>query len=234
MLIVTWDIASSMINSARQRLLAGLFVGLSLGAQADCDFDDFPLGPGMATSRVSDNMQWNNLPMNVHLFRSDASLEQVQLFYQNRWEGAVDASTFGPWQQITHINEDCMMMVQMQGDERHSFGRLLLVNPPEAEASQRPLGEGVPIPPEAVVVSDLQSQDRFRDGQLVMLASSENLETSRDWYLNELPRHGWQLNQNTQQANDATLLYSKGHEQLSVVFLRHAEYTQILLNRMDR
>lgn len=231
----TWASATSM-NKTRLPGLALLLALLSAAtvARADCDFDDFPLAPGMTTSRVSDSMQWNNLPMNVHLFRSELPLERVLGFYEQVWEDSVDTSTFGPWQQVTHIDEDCMLMVQVQGDANQSHGRLMLVNPPDAKAMQQPLGEGVPIPPDAAVVSDLKSQDRFRDGRLVMLASADTLEESVNWYLGELPRSGWTLERHTSQQNDATLIYSKGQEQLSVVFLRHGEFTQILLNRMDR
>ncbi len=214
-----------------------LFTGLALAersALADCDYDDFPLMGDMQVVSVAENMQWNNQPMSVKAFRADASVEALKAYYEERWKDEVDFSEFGPWQQILHINDECLMMIQVQAQGGQSTGRLMLVNPPDEDALQRPLGSGVPIPPEAAVVSDMQNQDRFRDGQMVMLASSDTLEGSVDWYEGELPRNGWQLTRRVMQQNDATLIYSKGREQLSVVFLRHGEFTQILLNRMDR
>lgn len=202
--------------------------------RADCDFDEFPLLEGMQVASIAENMQWNNVPMSVKGFQVEAPLEAVKGFYGERWEGEVDFSEFGPWQQIMHLTEDCMMMVQLQGQGTQSMGRLMLVNPPDEEMVSRPLGSGVPIPPDAAVVSDMQNQDRFRDGQMVMLASSSTLEDSVGWYESEMARNGWQLNRRLVRQNDATLIYSEGREQLSIVFLRHQEFTQILLNRMDR
>jgi hypothetical protein len=81
----------------------------------------------------------------------------------------------------------------------------------------------------------MQSQDRFRDGQLVMLLYPDELTSASRWYEAEMVRSGWQLNRRHSSQNNATLIYSKGREQLSVVFLRTSDnQTQILLNRMDR
>jgi len=212
-----------------------LLVALSPLVHADCDFDDFPTLDSMQLATVAEAMQWNNLPMSVKGFRTEAPLETVRDFYGKQWEGEVDFTEFGAWQQILHINEDCMMMVQLRTAEGQTQGRLMLVNPPDEELAQRPLGGGVPMPPDAVVVTDMQSQDSHRDGELVMLLYPETLDVATRWYEAEMVRFGWQLNRRQVSQNNATLIYSKGREQLSVVFLRTAnEQTQILVNRVDR
>lgn len=219
-----------------ERLPAILLLALlSQVAQADCDFDDFPTQDGMQLASVAEAMQWNNLPMSVKGFRTEAPVEVLRGFYAERWEGAVDFTEFGAWQQILHINDDCMMMVQLRSAEGQTQGRLMLVNPPDEEGSSRPLGGGVPMPPDAVVVTDMQNQDSYRDGQLVMLLYPDVLDAATRWYETEMVRSGWQLNRRQYSQNNATLIYGKGREQLSVVFLRTAgEQTQILLNRVDR
>ncbi len=237
-----WAFVTSMnkptmpLNPSRKPLhwLLGCALLVSTLVRADCDFDEFPQVPGMQVNSIAENLQWNNLPMLVKGFRVEASQERVQAFYSGMWEDTVDFSEWGPWLQITHIDEDCMMMVQVQTRDGNSFGRLMLVNPPDADRVAQPLGAGVPIPPDAAVVSDMKNEDDFRDGRMVMLASSDNLEASVAWYETELTRSGWRQEQRLLRENDATLGYSKGGVQLSVVFLRHGEYTQILLNRMDR
>jgi hypothetical protein len=208
---------------------------LSPVTRADCDFDDFPTLESMQLASVAEAMQWNNLPMSVKGFRTEAPLEAVRGFYGKQWEGEVDFTEFGAWQQILHINEDCMMMVQLRTAQGQTQGRLMLVNPPDEELTQRPLGGGVPVPPDAVVVTDMQNQDSHREGQLVMLLYPDAMDAATRWYEAEMVRSGWQLNRRQASQNNATLIYSKGREQLSVVFLRTAgDQTQILLNRMDR
>lgn len=203
-------------------------------AQADCDFDDFPVLDEMVVASIAEQLQWNNQPMNVKAFSFDGPESSITAFYAGKWQDAVDFSKFGDWQQILHISEECLMMVQVQAHNGQSSGRLMLVNPPAAELASRVLGSGVPMPPDAVVVSDMQTQDGASQGQLVMLASSESLEDNLRWYQSEMLRAGWQTNHLAQQQNDATLICSKGREQLSVVFLRHEGFTQMLLNRVER
>ncbi|WP_153020678.1 hypothetical protein [Pseudomonas sp. BMS12] len=189
----------------------------------------------MQLATVAEAMQWNNTPMSVKGFRVDASLQAVLDFYADRWAGVVDFTEFGAWQQVMHINDDCMMMVQARIQQAQTTGRLMLVNPPDKELVARPLGAGVPMPPDAVVVTDMQSQDEHRDGQLVMLLYPQEMSGAVSWYQTEMVRAGWQLSRRAFAQNNATLIYSKGLEQLSVVFMRtEGEQTQILLNRMDR
>lgn len=219
------------------RPLASLVFALAtlpLVAQGDCDFDDFPQMDGMQIATVAEAMQWNNMPMSVKGFRTDASLQAVLDFYGDRWAGAVDFTEFGAWQQIMYLDDDCMMMVQARTQQAQTTGRMMLVNPPDEELVARPLGAGVPVPPDAVVVTDMQNQDAHRDGQLVMLLYTGEMSGAVSWYQAEMVRSGWQLNRRQFSQNSSTLLYSKGLEQLSVVFLRTAgEQTQILLNKVD-
>lgn len=224
------------MNNPRLLLATLLSGALCAGpAHADCDFDDFPLMESMDLASVAESMQWNNLPMSIKGFRVSASVEAVKAFYGERWQDEVDFTEFGAWQQILHINDECMMMVQLQAQNGQSTGRLMLVNPPDEDLASRVLGAGVPVPPDAVVVTDMQNQDRYRAGQLVMLLSEDSLEGSMSWYQAEMQRTGWRQNRRQMAQNNATLIYSKGREQLSVVLLRvEGGQTQILINRMDR
>ncbi|WJN61009.1 hypothetical protein [Pseudomonas sp. SO81] len=219
----------------RDLLLLLTVFAMPLVARGECDFDDFPTMDDMQLTTVAEAMQWNNMPMSVKGFRTDAALQTVLAFYQERWAGAEDITTFGAWQQVLHLNEDCMMMVQARTVGSQTTGRLMLVNPPADEQVRRVLGAGVPVPPDAVVVTDMQSQDAHRDGQLVMLLHPDSIAGAVSWYQTEMVRSGWQLSRRAFSQNNATLIYSKGLEQLSVVFLRTAadDQTQILLNRVD-
>lgn len=228
-----WGSVISMSKRALPFLMLALW---PLLARAECDFDDFPQMDGMRLATVAEAMQWNNMPMSVKGFSTDAGLQAVLAFYQERWAGAEDLTTFGAWQQVLHLNDDCMMMVQARTVGSQTSGRLMLVNPPEDEQVQRVLGSGVPVPPDAVVVTDMQSQDAQRDGQLVMLLHPDSMASAVSWYQAEMVRSGWQLSRRAFSQNNATLIYSKGLKQLSVVFLRTTteNQTQILLNQVDR
>lgn len=216
------------------RLLPAVLLLTCLGAQADCDYDDFPRMDGMLVSSIGGNVQWNHMPLAGRSFRVPASVEQVQAFYGREWAQAVDFTEFDGWQQILHINERCMMMVQVRRqNERFSYGRMLLTNPPEGGAGEQELGAGMPVPLGAQVISDMRSDDDIREGRMVLLLGEDDMDTTRAWYEAELLSQGWQLEARSNQANSIVLDFAKGREIMTVGLLRAQGRTQILVNRMD-
>jgi hypothetical protein len=217
------------------RLLPAALLLVSIAAQAECDYDDFPRMEGMLVSSLGNNVQWNHSVMHGRGFRVAATLEQVKTFYANKWQEAVDFTEFDGWDQILHINKHCMMMVQVKAqNDRFSYGRMLLTNPPANGAGERPLGEGMPVPPGAQVVSDMRSDDDIREGRMVLLLGEDDLEATRAWYEAELIRQGWVAEGRSNQGNAFVLSYAKGRELMTVGLLRAEGRTQILINRMDR
>ncbi len=217
------------------RLLPAALLLACFSAQADCDYDDFPRMDGMLVSSLGDNVQWNHAAMNGRGFRVAATLEQVKAFYADEWQEAVDFTQFDGWDQILHINSRCMMMVQVKAqNERFSYGRMLLTNPPANGAGDQPLGLGMPVPPGAQVISDMRSDDDIREGRMVLLLGEDDLEATRAWYEAELVRQGWVAEGRSNQGNAFVLSYAKGRELMTVGLIRADGRTQILVNRMDR
>lgn len=217
------------------RLLPVTLLLACLGAQADCDYDDFPRMDGMLVSSIGGNVQWNHNPLAGRSFRVAATLEQVKSFYAGKWEEAVDFTEFNGWDQILHINKHCMMMVQVKAqNDRYSFGRMLLTNPPASDAGKQALGAGMPVPPGAQVISDMRSDDEIREGRMVLLLGDDDMNATRAWYESELQNQGWTLETRSNQANAIVLGYAKGREIMTIGLLRAQDKTQILVNRMDR
>lgn len=208
---------------------------LAFDAHADCDYDDFPRMPGMLVSNIGSNVQWNNTPMAGRNFRVPADVEAVKAYYAKAWKDVVDYTEFNGWDQILHINQDCMMLVQVRAQNpRYSYGQMVLTNPPLAGAGSEALGSGMPVPPGAQVISDMRSDDDIRQGRLVVLLNEESMHSTAVWYETELKYQGWTLDHRSQQANGMVLNYSRGRELMTVGLLRHQDKTQILVNRMDR
>jgi len=204
-------------------------------AQAECDYDDFPLMPDMLVANIGSNIQWNQTPMAGRSFRVQANLATVKDFYAKAWADEVDFSAFNGWEQILHINQQCMMMIQVKRqNERFSFGQMVITNPPSSAVAAQALGDGMPVPPGALVISDMRSDDEIRQGRLVLLLNEEDMHTTARWYETDLKQQGWTLDQRSQQATGMVLSYSRGRELMTVGLLRHENKTQILLNRMDR
>ncbi|WP_152987259.1 hypothetical protein [Pseudomonas sp. TTU2014-080ASC] len=223
------------MNKLIRTYLPLMALSICLQAQADCDFDDFPRMDDMLVSSIGENIQWNHAPINARAFRVPNSVTGVKDFYAGEWADAVDFTEFDGWDQILHINEDCMMMVQVKAqNDRFSYGRMTITNPPENGGATLELGSGMPVPPDAEVVSDMRSDDKIRKGRMVLILSHDTMHATRAWYEAELLNQGWKLEQRSQQENATVLNFAKGRELMTVGLLRHAEKTQVLLNRMDR
>lgn len=206
-----------------------------VSAQADCDYDDFPRMDGMSVSSLGQSVQWNHMPLNGRSFRVSASLDAVKRFYDKAWKDAVDHTEFNGWEQILHINKDCMMMVQVKAqNDRYSYGRMLLTNPPSKNAGQAVLGTGMPVPLNAQVISDMRSDDDIRQGRMLLLLNEDDMQRTRAWYEAELTSQGWTLDSRSTQPNAIVLSYSKGRELMTVGLLDAEGRTQVLVNRMDR
>ena len=216
------------------RLLCVSLLLACANAQADCDYEDFPRMDGMLVSSLGGNVQWNHSPMAGRSFRVPATVEQVKTFYTGKWQ-EVDFTEFNGWEQILHINKHCMMMLQVRAqNDRFSYGRMLLTNPPASDAGKQALGTGMPVPLGAQVISDMRSDDDIRQGRMVLLLNEEDMNTTAQWYETELKQQGWSLEQRSQQANGVVLSYSRERELMTVGLLRHQDKTQVLVNRMDR
>ena len=224
-----------MISLAKAALIILCLLAMSPFAMAGCDYDDFPKMDDMLLGSIGDDIEWNNMPMAGRSFHVPASLDKVMAFYDRAWKDEVDHTQFNGWEQILHINRRCMMMVQVKAQNAgFSYGRLLLTNPPVRSAINRPLGAGMPVPPDAQVISDMRSDDDIREGRMVLLLHEEDMHRTRSWYETELRRQGWSLEERSIQPHAVVLSYTKGRELMSVGLLRHNEETQVLLNRMDR
>lgn len=215
-------------------LLPALALACSL-AQANCDYDDFPRMDGMLLGMIADGMVWNGAAINARSFRVPANVQAVKDFYGKKWEGAVDFTTFGPWEQILHLNEKCMLLVQVQAqgaESRYSFGKVMLSNPSMSGASQPIVGDGVPAPGDAQVVSDLHNDDPLRSGRQTLLLVADDIHRTRAWYESEMLTQGWQLEHRSTLAGSVVLNYAKGRELMTIGMLRHENNTQVLITRM--
>lgn len=225
------------MTTSRAAVLATLFLlAASPLAMAGCDFDDFPKMNEMLLGSIGNDVQWNHMPMAGRTFHVPANRDQVMRFYERAWRDEVDHTHFDGWEQLLHINQHCMMLVQVKGlNSGFSYGRLLLTNPPSSRGASQPLGSGMPVPSGAQVISDMRSDDDIRKGRLVLLLGNDDLERTRAWYESELLRQGWRLEDRSDQDNAFVLNFAKGRELMSVGLLRVEDgRTQILLNRMDR
>jgi hypothetical protein len=208
---------------------AAFLLASSILAEANCDFSDFPKMWGMKLHSVIDNSQYNNRPMMVKGFTVDSELEEVIDFYHRKWKGRFDDSTIGPWYQVSTLTAECMMTVQVASMDDSAQGRLVISNIPTADPSAE-MGEGLIAPSDAVVVSDLITQDGIKEGRLSLLASADSPAEVSTFYQSAMSAAGWISDHSFAEGNTRVLVFLKGLNVMNVLIMPTPQVTQILIN----
>lgn len=218
-----------------KRVLGFATVSLSLlseVASADCDFSDFPTMPEMKVSALMDNAQYNSRPLGVRSFSASVSADSVLGFYQRRWRDRSVQSTFGPWQQIGTLEDECFFTVQYGGAGENSFGRLLISKVPEGDIDT-PLGEGVITPADGLVVSDMLTDDGPKQGRVTIITSEQSVSELVNFYRTEMAMDNWSLEQNFSQQGGTVLVFRKGIDENNIVIMPAGDASQILINEVE-
>jgi len=210
--------------------LLALFLLAPVQAKANCDFDDFPVMDSMQVRGVMDNANYNNRPLMVRTYSIDGSAQEVIDYYHKQWKGRYDDTSFGIWQQVTTMTDECMMTAQVAREtDAMNYGRLVIANPPSGNPRAE-LGEGVVAPAESVVVSDLQTEDGPKLGRVTVLTSTLTVPEVLDYYATEMHRKSWNLERTFREGEHAVLVFRKGLELSNILVTPAGDMTQILIN----
>ena len=202
-------------------------------AQAKCGFDDFPTMDDMAVRSVMDDANYNNRPMMVRSFSASAEIDQVVDYYHKLWAGRFDDSVFGIWDQISTMTDDCLMTVQVAEESgSSSFGRLIISNPP-AVVSTAEVGADLVAPADAVVVSDLKTNDGNKIGRVSVLTLGESVQESAGFYMAQMQRDGWALERNFSEQGGLVLMFRQGLKSSNILLVPAGNSTQVLINEVE-
>ncbi len=215
------------------RLLRPIITTIMLASapmvQADCDFSDFPKMWGMKLHSVIENSVHNNRPMMVKGFTVDSEFQEVIDFYHRKWKDQFDDSTIGPWHQVSTLTESCMMTVQVASMDDSAQGRLVISNVPTADPNEE-IGKGLIAPSDAIVVSDLATQDGVKSGRVALLASSESPSEVRAFYQSSMASAGWSSDHSFAENDAHVLVFRQGLNVMNVLIMPTPDVTQILIN----
>lgn len=224
------SVSLAMIN----RLVVGLTVcfiaspGYALWS--GCDYTDFPIMDEMKLFSLIDNGVQNNRPIQVRGFTADASRDQVIQHYHREWEGQVDDSTYGQWDQITTLTDECMMTVQVaRVVGGTSEGRLVISNVPTAAANGA-VGADLIKPVGSTVISDLRTEDAHKEGRVsVITAPGSSMEVAR-YYLTQMVNKGWGLERRFNESGGMVLVFRRGLDSTNILLMESPSGTQVLIN----
>ncbi|MDX6849737.1 hypothetical protein SCD92_10235, partial [Gilvimarinus sp. SDUM040013] len=206
---------------------------LSCVTHADCDFSDFPTMVEMKVSTLMGNATYNSRPMDVRSFSASASEDQLVRFYQNRWRDEFAESKFEAWKQIAHLEDDCLYTVQYGSvGDNNTFGRLLMSEAPTGDDMNVALGEGVVKPGDAMVVSDLLTNDKPKKGRVTVITSEQSVAELASFYQTEMRGDNWSLEHSFSRDGGTVLVFRKGLSENNVIIMPAGDATQILVNEV--
>lgn len=197
--------------------------------QAACDLDDFPVMSDMKVYPILANAIHNNNPMMIQGFVSEDSAGEVIGHYHGQWEGRFVDSVFGKWNQVSTMTDECFMTLQVAPAGQGSQGRMVVSNPPTIDAGT-PLGEGVMKPADAIVVSDLITEDGPKHGRVSLLACSGSPDEVADYYRSNMASAGWRLQHDYKNGEAQVLVFRDGMSRSNVLIIPAGTVTQVLIN----
>ncbi len=109
---------------------------------------------------------------------------------------------------------------------------MLISKVPEAEGDA-PLGVGVTKPADALVVSDMLTDDGPKKGRVTIITSDQSVSELASFYRTEMAMDNWSLEQNFSQQGGTVLVFRKGVDENNIVIMPAGDATQILINEVE-
>ncbi len=219
------------------RLLPIIILILAGAFQAASAKPKFPPPPDSHVTRLGDSMVYNGIPMDIRLFGSRDSAEEVIDYYRGVWPkgnekqpGYSETNALAPWRIITYVKDGYLMTVQVTPAKNSdgSTGYLAMSRMPALDRGPPDLGSGFPKLRGSFVANDIQSDDLMKKGRTIILSNGASVGTNvnfyRDYYLNQ----GWQTEMDRAISGGKihTLRFRNGNKNVSIV-INGGEHTSV-------
>ncbi len=188
----------SNFSNVFKQLSVVLLISLVASGTVLARTPEFPLPDDIRISHLGDSMRVNGNDVNVRLFSSDDSAQDILDFYREQWgEGASHDPGFTqtnlqePWTMISRIEDNYLMTVQVQPTSSGgSKGILGLSRLPERNRPPK-LGEGFPVMGDSQVLNEVASKDVGQSGRTMLLGNKHDIGTNAAFYRNRYRDGGW-------------------------------------------
>lgn len=218
--------------------LPAIALATSGGAAKVCP--DFPAPKTARLQTVSQQMDFNDVPMNIRRFDSAEVPENILAFYRGLW--AATAKMPGPveyplgqWKVIASQQGSCFFTAQVMSDGKTgSTGFLGASAPP----SDKPVVKAeLPMMTGSNVVNDIAHNDSGKTARTVLLSNGFSPEANASFYRNAYTGQGWQVISHKRFEKPGgrgdVLVMKDGLREVSVTAIRLGADTQVLLNFVD-
>lgn len=189
----------------------------------------FPAPPGSNITKIGDEMVVNGLPMDIRLFASKNSSEEILSYYRNFWPegskekpGFTETDALAPWRIITRVEDGYLMTVQVKpAKKKGSSGYLSISRLPNPDKAPD-LGKDFPKMRGTYVINDIRSKDLAKKGRTLIMMNQASVGTNANFYRNHFLNDGWssEMDKEISGGNTHTLRFRSGNQNVSIVIQR--------------
>lgn len=191
----------------------------------------FPPPPDSTVTLIGDSMVVNGIAMDIRIFGSRSTPEEVLDFYRDYWPdgtedqpGYTETNAMPPWRIITRVENGYLMTVQVQQAQKSdgSTGYLGMSRMPDLDEDAPVLGKGFPKMRGSYVANDIRSKDLAKKGRTIVLMNRASVRTNANFYRDHFLNLGWasEMDKEISGGNVHTLRFRNGNKNVSIVINR--------------
>ncbi len=152
----------------------------------------YPPQTGLKTA-LADEMYVNGVPMQVHLFKTRLSVEQVLRFYRNRWADDFAESEYEQWQQISHYKGSYFITVQVKNADviDNGFETLGRLNISSFDEHKKKKPVDFPMLADSKIINDIETLDKDKKGRTLLFLNRQSLDDNIAYYKSHFTKNNW-------------------------------------------
>ncbi len=191
------------------------------------------LPPQSTKQEVVKDLRVNGLDMQLINFSSRLSERQVINYYRNKWANKFAESVSGPWQQISQMQDNYFITVQVQENNfAGSTGRISILS----RAKKIPeVGKNIPMLDSSRVLNEVVSKDKLTKSTVVLLSNAYSADDNAAFYEKFYSGSGWKvmMNQNMQERG-TSMVFKKERTEILITIKDVADGSTVVMNKVEQ
>lgn len=218
--------------------LVGLLCLQSYLVQAWPDFDK---PDDVKVEWVANDIIRNGVPMYIENIRCDCEYERILAFYRKLWadmdnKGYVETD-LGSMKQISRGDDRYFYSVQVMNDPKDfkkSRGRLVISEMPNKDNQNVVLGEGIPMPGDSKVMTDIYDGMPGKKSRTVMLLNNKSIVENMQFYRSHYESRKWKsfLFPVNPDVGSQALSYQQGNTDVNITVHDEAGVSVVVFNEV--
>lgn len=186
---------------------------------------------------VADNMTHNGYPMKTWLMTDKQSQMMTASYFKNLWKNnsfRFDARMFNGDYIINSLQPPYLLTVRIQSNFDGVIAYVGITKDMDEQSLHQARKNSFPTLMNSDVISDIHSNDIYKNGRTLTIASKQSVSTNYYFYRNYFLQQGWVENIGLLEASigTAALQLSKGTDVVDISFNKENDVTYIVANQV--